>query len=118
MCWPSTVVLCDWDHVAVGPPEWDLAQVFYTSARLGFPAPDDVEDFAAAYGWDPATGPAWPPWWPGREASGLSPYIRNAPPSHSPAASSPCASPRSRPATIPRAGTARLRAILTAPPAR
>jgi hypothetical protein len=75
----GTVVLCDWDHVATGPREWDLAQVFYTSRRLGFPAPDDVEDFAAAYGKDPRD-------WPGlatvvaiREVSGLSPYIRNAP---------------------------------------
>jgi aminoglycoside phosphotransferase (APT) family kinase protein len=75
----GTTVLGDWDHVAVGPREWDLAQVFYTSQRLGYPAPEDVDGFGAAYGWDPRG-------WPGlatlvaiREVSGLSTYIRNAP---------------------------------------
>jgi hypothetical protein len=75
----GTVMLGDWDHVAVGPREWDLAQVFYTSQRLGYPAPDDVERFGDAYGWDPRD-------WPGlatlvtiREVSGLGTYIRNAP---------------------------------------
>lgn len=72
-------MLGDWDHVAVGPREWDLAQVFYTSQRLGYPAQQDVERFGAAYGWDPRD-------WPGlatlvtiREVSGLGTYIRNAP---------------------------------------
>ncbi len=75
----GTIVLGDWDHVAIGPPEWDLAQIYYTSRRLGYPAQDDVEGFGAAYGWDPRD-------WPGlatlvaiREISGLSTYIRNAP---------------------------------------
>ena len=74
----GTVVLGDWDHVAIGPPEWDLVQIHYTSRRLGYPAPEDVERFGAAYGWDIRD-------WPGietlvaiREVSGLSPYIRNA----------------------------------------
>jgi aminoglycoside phosphotransferase (APT) family kinase protein len=31
------VVLGDWDHVATGPPEWDLVQIHYTSRRLGYP---------------------------------------------------------------------------------
>jgi aminoglycoside phosphotransferase (APT) family kinase protein len=73
------VVLGDWDHVAVGPREWDLAQVFYTSQRFGYPAREDVDGFGAAYGWDPRE-------WPGlatlaaiREVSGLGTYIRNAP---------------------------------------
>jgi len=75
----GTVVLGDWDHVAIGPPEWDLAEVHYTSRRLGYPAREDVEGFGAAYGWDIRD-------WPGmatlvaiREVSGLSPYVRNAP---------------------------------------
>ena len=75
----GTVVLGDWDHVAIGPPEWDLAQVHYTSRRLGYPAQEEVEGFGAAYGWDIRD-------WPGietlvaiREVSGLSPYVRNSP---------------------------------------
>jgi aminoglycoside phosphotransferase (APT) family kinase protein len=75
----GTVVLGDWDHVAIGPPEWDLAQVHYTSRRLGYPAREDVEGFGGAYGWDIRD-------WPGietlvaiREVSGLSPYVRNTP---------------------------------------
>ena len=72
-------MLGDWDHVAIGPREWDLAQVFYTSQRLGYPSPEDVGGFGTAYGWDPRD-------WPGlatlvaiREVSGLGTYIRNAP---------------------------------------
>jgi len=75
----GTVVLGDWDHVAVGPREWDLAQVFYASQRLGYPPREDLERFGAAYGWDPRD-------WPGlatlivvREVSGLGTYLRNAP---------------------------------------
>ena len=75
----GTVVLGDWDHVAVGPREWDLAQVFYTSQRLGYPPREDLERFGDAYGWEPRH-------WPGlatvvviREVSGLGTYIRNAP---------------------------------------
>jgi aminoglycoside phosphotransferase (APT) family kinase protein len=75
----GTVVLGDWDHVAVGTREWDLAQVFYTSQRLGYPPREDLAGFGAAYGWDPRD-------WPGlatlvaiREVSGLGTYIRNAP---------------------------------------
>jgi aminoglycoside phosphotransferase (APT) family kinase protein len=73
------VILGDWDHVAIGPREWDLAQVFYTSQRFGYPAREDVEGFGAAYGWDLRD-------WPGlatlvaiREVSGLGTYIRNSP---------------------------------------
>jgi aminoglycoside phosphotransferase (APT) family kinase protein len=75
----GTILLGDWDHVAVGPPEWDLAQIYYTSQRLGYPPSGDVDGFGSAYGWDPRD-------WPGlatlvaiREVSGLSTYIRNAP---------------------------------------
>jgi aminoglycoside phosphotransferase (APT) family kinase protein len=75
----STIVLGDWDHVAVGPREWDLAQVFYTSQRLGYPQREDVDGFGAAYGWDPRDWPGLPVLVAIREISGLSPYIRNAP---------------------------------------
>jgi aminoglycoside phosphotransferase (APT) family kinase protein len=75
----DTIVLGDWDHVAIGPPEWDLAQVFYTSRRLGFPAKEEVDGFGAAYGWDPRHWPGLPTLEAIREVSGLSPYVRNAP---------------------------------------
>jgi aminoglycoside phosphotransferase (APT) family kinase protein len=75
----GAILLGDWDHVAVGPPEWDVAQIYYTSKRLGYPPSADVDGFAITYGWDPRD-------WPGldtlvaiREVSGLSTYIRNAP---------------------------------------
>jgi hypothetical protein len=65
----GTVVLGDWDH----------AQVFYASQRLGYPPREDLESFGAAYGGDPRV-------WPGlatliavREVSGLGTYLRNAP---------------------------------------
>jgi hypothetical protein len=102
----GTIILGDWDHVAVGPPEWGLAQIYYTRKRLGYPQSEDVDGFGIAYGGDPRD-------WPGlatlvaiREVSGLSTYIRNAPPSHSPGESSPCGLARSKPAITPPAGTA------------
>jgi hypothetical protein len=70
------VILGDWDHVAIGPREWDLAQIYYVRRRFGIPPAADVENFAEAYGWDPCQ-------WPGlssiiaiREITGLSSYIR------------------------------------------
>jgi hypothetical protein len=72
------VILCDWDHVAIGPREWDLAQIYYTQRRFGRPPEPDIESFTEAYGWNPRR-------WPGlasmiaiREITGLSPYIRTA----------------------------------------
>lgn len=73
------VVLGDWDHVAVGPREWDLAQAHYMHRRFGRLSKQELEEFTSAYGWDVRD-------WPGahtlievREISGLSPYIRSAP---------------------------------------
>jgi aminoglycoside phosphotransferase (APT) family kinase protein len=73
------VLLGDWDHVAIGPREWDLAQIHYTHRRFGRPPADDLAEFADAYGWDIRT-------WDGletivavREVSGLSAYIRTTP---------------------------------------
>lgn len=72
------VVLGDWDHVAAGPREWDLVQIHYLSRRFGHAGGEDLDAFAAAYGWDVRE-------WPGldtlisiREITGLSPYIRAA----------------------------------------
>jgi hypothetical protein len=72
------VILGDWDHVAVGPREWDVVQIHYMQRRFGRVSDDAIEAFSAAYGWD-IRG------WPGletlvaiREITGLSPYIRSA----------------------------------------
>ena len=70
------VILGDWDHVAIGPREWDLAQLYYVRRRFIMPAAADVDSFVEAYGWDLCQ-------WPGlssmiaiREITGLSSYIR------------------------------------------
>ncbi|MEV6153983.1 aminoglycoside phosphotransferase family protein [Nonomuraea sp. NPDC052129] len=72
------VVLGDWDHVAAGPPEWDLMQIHYMHRRFGHVSAGQLDEFADAYGWDIRE-------WPGldlliaiRELNGLSPYIRTA----------------------------------------
>jgi aminoglycoside phosphotransferase len=71
-------VLGDWDHVATGPREWDLAQIHYMDRRFGQAGENGIDAFVAAYGWDIRT-------WPGldiliaiREIWGLRPYIRTA----------------------------------------
>jgi hypothetical protein len=73
----GTVVLGDWDHTAIGQPEWDLCQIHYFARRFGYPR-EQLTAFTTAYGWDVRH-------WPGldtliavREISGLSPYIRQA----------------------------------------
>jgi aminoglycoside phosphotransferase (APT) family kinase protein len=72
------LILGDWDHAAVGPREWDLAQIFYTSQRFGQPIPQELDEFGAAYGWNPRDWPGLPDLVAIREISGLSPYIRSA----------------------------------------
>jgi Ser/Thr protein kinase RdoA (MazF antagonist) len=74
----GAVVLGDWDHVAVGPREWDLVQLHYTHRRFRRPDTTGLDDLAKAYGWDIRD-------WPGhqdliaiREITGLSPYVRTA----------------------------------------
>lgn len=71
-------VLGDWDHVSIGPREWDLAQIHYMDRRFGRAGENGIDAFAAAYGWDIRT-------WRGldtmiaiREIWGLRPYIRTA----------------------------------------
>ncbi|WP_158578552.1 phosphotransferase family protein [Spongiactinospora rosea] len=72
------VILGDWDHVALGSREWDLAQIHYTRRRFDHPGAAEVEAFTRAYRWDVRE-------WPGletliaiREISGLSAFIRAA----------------------------------------
>ncbi|GAA1613154.1 aminoglycoside phosphotransferase family protein [Nonomuraea maheshkhaliensis] len=71
-------VLGDWDHVAVGPREWDLMQIHYMHRRFRRVSGDQLDEFTDAYGWDIRD-------WPGldlliavRELNGLSPYLRTA----------------------------------------
>nr|WP_309505406.1 phosphotransferase [Streptomyces phytophilus] len=47
----GVVVLCDWDTVAIGQPEWDLVTVEIHCRRFGH-GKRHYEQFADAYGWD------------------------------------------------------------------
>lgn len=71
-------ILGDWDHVAIGPREWDLAQIHYTRRRFGRPTDDEIDRFVASYGWDLRGWPGLPTLVAVREISGLSPYLRTA----------------------------------------
>ncbi|WP_431929978.1 phosphotransferase family protein [Nonomuraea jabiensis] len=71
------LVLGDWDHTAIGPPEWDLVQLHYFHRRFGYPA-DQLKDFSTAYGWDLRDWSAIDDLIAIRELHGLSPYIRTA----------------------------------------
>lgn len=66
----DVIVLGDWDHVAIGPPEWDTAQIFYTSQRLGYPPLDDVEGFGPAHAHDLAESRPTRRAWGTRKVSG------------------------------------------------
>jgi aminoglycoside phosphotransferase len=72
------ILLGDWDHVAIGPREWDLMQIHYTWRRFGRPSADDVEAFTVAYGWDVRDWSGLDTLIAAREISGLSSYIRTA----------------------------------------
>ncbi|MFV2178740.1 phosphotransferase family protein [Actinomadura sp. LOL_016] len=73
------VVLSDWDHVAVGPREWDLVQPFYMQRRFGRHTEEELQDFAVAYGWDVRDWAGFETLIQIREVFGLSPYVRRAP---------------------------------------
>ncbi|MFE9559049.1 phosphotransferase enzyme family protein [Streptomyces sp. NPDC006703] len=45
------VVLCDWDTVCTGQPEWDLVTIEVHCRRFGYP-PSHYQAFATAYGFD------------------------------------------------------------------
>jgi hypothetical protein len=47
----NRIVLCDWDNVALGQPEWDLATIEVHCRRFGY-GPAQYQQFAEAYGWD------------------------------------------------------------------
>jgi aminoglycoside phosphotransferase (APT) family kinase protein len=71
-------VLGDWDHVAIGPREWDLVQIQYTRRRFGRPADAEIDHFVTSYGRDLRGWPGLPTLVAIREISGLSPYLRTA----------------------------------------
>ncbi len=52
-------LLCDWDTVAIGQPEWDLATIEIHSRRFGH-GRASYEAFAEAYGFDVTTWPDYP----------------------------------------------------------
>jgi aminoglycoside phosphotransferase (APT) family kinase protein len=72
------VLLGDWDHVAVGPREWDLVQIHDTRRRFGRPGAGEVDRFTAAYGQDVRGRPGLATLLAIREVTGLSPYLRTA----------------------------------------
>lgn len=53
-------VLCDWDTVAVGQPEWDLVTVEVHCRRFGH-GQQHYAAFADAYGWDVTRWPGYRP---------------------------------------------------------
>ncbi|WP_081237191.1 phosphotransferase [Streptomyces viridosporus] len=52
-------VLCDWDTVAIGQPEWDLVTVEVHCRRFGH-GQQHYEAFTDAYGWDVTRWPGYP----------------------------------------------------------
>ncbi|MDG4856789.1 aminoglycoside phosphotransferase family protein [Streptomyces sp. T-3] len=55
----AEAVLCDWDSVAIGPPEWDLVTVEVHCRRFGYDR-QHYQRFADAYGWDVARWSGYP----------------------------------------------------------
>lgn len=51
-------VLCDWDTVAFGQPEWDLVTMEIHCRRFGYGAAD-YEAFTHAYGFDVTSWPGY-----------------------------------------------------------
>jgi hypothetical protein len=52
-------VLCDWDTVAVGQPEWDLVTIEVHCRRFGH-GPRHYQEFAETYGYDVTAWPGYP----------------------------------------------------------
>ncbi|MEV0002157.1 phosphotransferase [Micromonospora sp. NPDC050980] len=55
----GTPVLADWDGVALGPREWDIATVAVHCRRFDPPGPEAFVGFTAAYGWDATRWPGF-----------------------------------------------------------
>jgi len=72
------VVLGDWDSVAFGPREWDLIHSYHGERRFGLSA-TDVDDFAAAYGYDLRVWPGYETLMDIRDTYAIGIHIRNAP---------------------------------------
>ncbi len=51
-------VLCDWDTIAWGAPDWDLVTIEVHCRRFGY-APAHYDDFAATYGFDIRSAPGY-----------------------------------------------------------
>ena len=45
------LVLCDWDSVSMGHPEWDLVTIEIHCRRFGY-SEQEYKDFISSYGWD------------------------------------------------------------------
>lgn len=72
------VVLGDWDSVAAGPREWDLIHSYHGERRFGL-SPTDVNDFAAAYGYDLRGWDGYETLMQIRDVYAIGIHIRNAP---------------------------------------
>ncbi|MFE5740697.1 phosphotransferase family protein [Streptomyces celluloflavus] len=55
----TDTVLCDWDTVAVGQPEWDLVTLEIHCRRFGY-SRDHYKQFANTYGFDVTRWPGFP----------------------------------------------------------
>ncbi|MER5887760.1 phosphotransferase [Streptomyces sp. NPDC001941] len=77
------VVLCDWDTVALGQPEWDLVTVEVHCRRFGY-GEGHYAAFAEAYGWDVTTWPGYQTLTSIRELRMISTNARKVP-THAPA---------------------------------
>jgi len=73
----GSVVLGDWDHVMIGPREWDLIHTYHGRRRFGL-VDEDVNDFAQAYGYDLRSWPGYSILMEIRELYAIAIHIRNA----------------------------------------
>lgn len=72
-------VLCDWESVAIGQPEWDLVTIEVHCRRFGYP-PDEYDDFCDRYGVDIRTWAGYPRLRDLRELRMITTNARKSPP--------------------------------------